>query len=231
MDNRSARWEFKDIGKKYGKLTAVKDLGTFWISGVKRRKIECICDCGNVHVATISHLKLGQVKSCGCLSNGSRVKAIEKCTKHELINHGLYKVWSSIQQRCYNPKHRSYKNYGGRGILMCEQWRENFYSFYQWAVANKWEQGKPIDRINNNGNYEPDNCRFVTIKENNRNKRKNINITFNGVTQCIAAWAADLNVDFKTLKYRLSNNQWSLEEALTTPKNTKYGKFKNRTLR
>ena len=94
----------------------------------------------------------------------------EKKTKHGLSRHRLYGVWRGMKLRCYNEKHEGYKNYGGRGIQVCDEWKSDFASFYEFCISKGWQKGLEIDRINNDGDYKPDNCRFVTPKENNQNK-------------------------------------------------------------
>lgn len=136
--------------------------------------------------------------------------------KHGFTDTPLYYVWCSIRQRCYNPKNPKYDIYGGKGVKMCESWKENFLEFLNWAINNGYEKGLSIDRIDGNGNYCPENCRWATSKEQNRNLAKNINITFGGKTMCLSAWAELLNINRHTLDQRLKKG-WSVERALTTP--------------
>lgn len=149
--------------KRFGKLICLNDIGKnkhgcyLW---------ECLCDCGNKVVAVAQDIKKGHTKSCGCL-------ILESITKHGLHGHPLYSVWRNIINRCnYNNKNnKNYKHYGGRGIKICDEWLNDFQVFYDWCVNNGWKSGLEIDRRNNNGNYEPSNCRFVTRKQNCRNTR------------------------------------------------------------
>jgi len=135
-------------------------------SGRKSRKALWKCFCGNEFESLIDNVKSGHTQSCGCYNK-------QRITKHGLYKHPLYKVWGGIIQRCYNPKHNKYKNYGGRGIKVCDEWKEDFKAFYDFAMAHGWKKGLEIDRINNDGDYEPNNCRFVSHAENNRNRRNN----------------------------------------------------------
>ena len=135
---------------------------------------ECVCRCGTIKNIRGSYLTSGHTKSCGCLSvemtnNRNRT--------HGLRNHPLYRVWYSIKARCYNPKRERFKDWGGRGITMCEEWRNNFKAFYDWAMANGYKEGLQIDREDNDGNYTPENCRFVTAKVNSNNRRTPITNT------------------------------------------------------
>jgi hypothetical protein len=132
-------------------------------SGHKARKALFRCYCGNEFETMIRDVKRGNTKSCGCYQ-------IEKVTTHGLIKHPLYRVWVSMNQRCYYPKHKYFHRYGGRNIQVCAEWRNDFKKFYDFCTQNGYQKGLQIDRINNDGNYEPDNCRFVTRAENNQNK-------------------------------------------------------------
>lgn len=134
----------------------------------------CECDCGNRKVITSYQLLSGDTKSCGCLGKENRTKSR---TKHHKTNTKLYYVWKGMKQRCYNPKNKYYYNYGGRGITICEEWKNDFGKFYEWAIKNGYDENAlhkscTIDRINNSGNYEPNNCRWVDMKTQSNNRRK-----------------------------------------------------------
>lgn len=125
---------------------------------------------------------------------------------HGLSNHLLYGIWSAMKDRCFNKKHKYYDNYGGRGIIMCEQWVNDFKSFYDWAI-DKWREGLEIDRINNDGNYEPDNCRFVSHKINSRNKSNNRKFEYMGLTQSVTEWAESMGIDYNILYREIIKNK------------------------
>ena len=164
----------KDLtGKKFGRLTVLKYHAT-----ISRQAMwECKCDCGKTKIVRGSHLTSGSIQSCGCLR-------IESVRKAKLV-HGdtggkktarLYGVWCNMKNRCYNKKVRSYKDYGARGIRICDDWKENYSSFKKWAFDNGYDcnaeyQQCTIDRIDNDGNYEPNNCKFSTSKEQCKNRR------------------------------------------------------------
>lgn len=130
----------------------------------------CKCDCGNKTIVTSTKLRIGHTRSCGCLS--------KEITSKMRRTHGgsrtdLYVMWSAMKRRCQKPNVKSYKDYGGRGISVCDEW-EDYAVFRKWANENGYEKGLSIDRIDNDGNYHPDNCRWVTQKENNENTRLNV---------------------------------------------------------
>lgn len=137
---------------------------------------------------------------------------------HGMRSHPLYGRWTAILARCTNPKVKSYYVYGGRGISICEEWRHDFQAFYDHVsqLSHYGEKGYTLDRIDNNRNYEPGNMRFVTRTGQNRNKRNNLLITYNGKTQCLSAWAGELNINRVTLSDRIRKG-WSIEQALTMP--------------
>ena len=168
---------------------------------------ECKCDCGNVRVVAGSELCRGRSKSCGCSpfakhGYARRTKGI----------HSAYSTWANMKQRCTNPKLKHYKNYGGRGIRVCKRWMESFAYF----LADMGEKPSPehsLERLDNNGGYNPDNCRWATRAEQSKNKRNNFLLTYNGQTKTISGWAKSLGIDRMTLKGRLRRG-WPLERAL-----------------
>lgn len=129
----------------------------------------CRCSCGNTCVKRGYHLRNGSVKSCGCLEKENLKKIHDLQIRHHQSKTPLYKVWKSMKSRCLNHNNKRYARYGGRGITICEDWLTRFEIFEKWALENGYTEGLTLDRINNDGNYCPENCRFVTIKKNNRN--------------------------------------------------------------
>lgn len=127
----------------------------------------------------------------------------------------IYTAWKNIKMRCYDPKIPGYKNYGARGIKMCDEWFNNFEAFYEWSLANGCEPGLTIDRIDNDGNYEPDNCRWVTQTVNANNRGDCVKLTHNGKTQTLAEWARELGMTHQAITDRYKSSNWSLEEMLT----------------
>ena len=152
-------------GQRFGMLTAIKPIG---LNNHGKMIWKCICDCGNTAMPVGSSLKSGNSKTCGC----TRMKNLRKSTtKHGFRHHPLYTVWRHMKNRCANSNNWAYKWYGGRGITVCDKWINDAKAFILWALDNGWEKGLQIDRIDNDGNYEPSNCRFVTPKENANNRR------------------------------------------------------------
>lgn len=145
--------------KRFGRLTAVCRNGSQYGNAAW----DCVCDCGNIVNVPSNRLISRNTKSCGCLEREQRVA---RMTTHNLTNTSLYTTWESMKKRCYYPKHPGYKNYGGKGVIICEEWKTDFKKFYDWAMKNGYSEGLTLDRINPNGNYEPGNCQWLTLSEN-----------------------------------------------------------------
>lgn len=137
-----------------------------------------------------------------------------KHEKHGMYGTKLYKTWNNMISRCYCPSFQRFYNYGGRGITVCEEWRNSFVAFMNWAFANGYEEHLTLDRINNDGNYEPSNCRWITNKEQQYNKRSNRYVTYNGKTLTVKEWSDITGINQRTLGLRLDKG-WSAEQALT----------------
>ena len=179
-------------GQKFGRLTVISYAGN---NRDNKALWNCVCECGNEVVARMDSLKSGDKQSCGCLNNEKRAQRfIERNMKHGLRHTRLYIVWCDMRRRCNNDKAHEYKNYGGRGIRVCEEWNNDFKSFYDWSMANGYnenaERGEcTIDRIDVNGDYTPGNCRFVDLMVQGGNKRNNRLITHNGEKKTQSEWA------------------------------------------
>lgn len=195
-------------GNKYGKLTVIrKDVS---ING--RMYWECECECGNHTFVSGGNLKTGEVKSCGCLVfNATHSKT------HGLSNTKEYKIWSAIKSRCYNSNNKSYADYGGRGIKMCDEWKNSFESFYDWVSKTRDSTEKSIDRIDNDKDYSPENCKWSTHKEQTNNRRICHQFTHNGKTQSLSLWCDELGLDYKRTHNRIFKLGWSFEKSISTP--------------
>lgn len=197
---------FKNLtGKRFGRLVVLER-----VENNKRQQAQwlCKCDCGNTKVICAASLKKGSTRSCGCLIH-------EINSTHSLRKTRLYNIWRGIKIRCFNQNSRAYKNYGGNGITMYNEWKDNFKSFYDWSMSNGYTDELSIDRIDNNKGYFPDNCRFVDKIVQANNKRNNRLLTYNGETHTVAEWGRILNISRSTLFSRL-NMGWTVERMLTT---------------
>lgn len=197
-------------GQRFGRLEVIG------FHGLERRQAmwDCRCDCGNMCVKRGYLLRSGQTVSCGCILHDI---LIERNTVHGLSKHPVYNIWQHMKKRCYNKNCLDYKDYGGRGITVCDEWKDDFRSFYDWSMANGWEKGLYIDRINNDGNYEPSNCRWTTMTVQANNTRRIHAITYNGKTQSMMDWCEELDLDYYCTRSRINNYNWSVEKAFTTP--------------
>lgn len=170
--------------QKFGMLTAIKR-----VENHKNGKTqwECTCDCGNTTIVQTYLLTKGITKSCGCKSG----------EKHGMTGTRLYEIWVNMKTRCYNKNNIAYKNwYGDRGIKICDEWHHSFTNFYKWAIKNGYEDNLTIDRIDVNGNYEPSNCRWITMKKQCNNKRDNIYLTINNETHTLKEWCGIKDVSY-----------------------------------
>lgn len=201
----------KDLtGQRFGRLLVVAPTN----KRTKNRRVifECVCDCGNTCYSVGQSLLSGAKQSCGCLqkelaSNGNKT--------HGQTHSRLYSIWSGMKTRCNNENEKIYKRYGALGVTVCEEWKR-FEPFYEWAMNNGYTDRLTLDRKDNDKGYSPDNCRWVTMKEQENNRRNNRLLTYNGETKTISQWANDTGIKYTTL-YRRITNGWTAESALTTP--------------
>lgn len=173
----------------------------------------CKCRCGNITIVRGSHLTSGNTRSCGCLD---REAVARNNYKHGMWSTRIYNIWRKMKDRCYNPKSGSYRYYGQKGIKVCDAWL-TFEGFYKWVKTTNYNDTLSIDRINSLGNYEPSNCRWATIKEQNNNTSKNHFITVGNETRTLQGWADETGLHRSTIGSRLQNG-WDMEDAVLMPK-------------
>ena len=189
-------------GKKFGKLEVIGVHDT----GSRKTYYVCQCDCGNVKVVRADALISGATKSCGCIKKEQDKANLTANHSHKMSGTRIYETWQDMKRRCYNKQNARYDRYGGRGITICEEWLNNFQSFYDWAISNGYSDDLTIDRIDNDGNYEPSNCRWSTAKEQCNNRGSNINITIGNATKSLMRWCEIFNVDYKKVYARYKRN-------------------------
>lgn len=199
---------------RFGKLVAIKEVEPrISPSGKVFRRYLCQCDCGNTTIATMEHLKSGHTKSCGCYKHEWTK---QNCVKHGQTGSRLYQIYQHMKERCYKQDNKSYHRYGGRNITICEEWLgdNGFQHFFDWAIANGYNDTLTIDRIDNDGNYEPSNCRWATREQQMNNVSYNVRLTYNGETHTIAEWSKITGIDQDTIQSRNKYHDMSIEEVL-----------------
>lgn len=194
-------------GQRFGRLLTVKFCG-----GSKHPVWRCVCDCGKTTSASATQLSRASKRSCGCLR---RELTSTRSTKHALSRSKVYNTWIRIKARCFNKKCVDFPNYGGRGITMCREWEESFERFLA-DVGFPPSKHHSIDRIDNNGNYEPGNCRWAIQRVQVNNTRANRFVTYKGQHKTLADWARKLGLPYGGLQHRL-NRDWPVDEAFERP--------------
>lgn len=197
------------IGLKFNRLTILEDLGMV----NNRHQVKVRCDCGVIKSVRLDGIKDNTTKSCGCLNEETPMPTR---TTHGLRYHPLYCIWKDIKARCFNEKNPAYKYYGERGISIYYPWEKNFITFFIWAMSNGWEQGLEIDRKDNNGNYDPNNCRCVKPIINIRNRSNTIFIVNNGVKKTLAEWAEIYGINYKLMYERFIKKNQSFSDSVRT---------------
>lgn len=192
-------------GQRFGRWVVVeldvKKKRTHWV---------CRCDCGNVKSVIGGNLRRGKTISCGC-HRKEYLKELK--TIHGQRRTRLFGIWSKMKERCYKPNTKGYKDYGGRGITVCDEWRNDFVAFHRWAMANGYDETLTIERINNNAGYSPDNCKWATRFEQNSNKRNNHYITIDGLSKTVSEWARVSGISRKTIQSRIAYG-WNDEDLI-----------------
>lgn len=218
--------QFKDrSGQRFGRLLVIEEAERPANCHAPKIYWRCRCDCGNVVVVDVDSLRQGNTKSCGCLRKEVIAQAGGKRRTHGMTRSPEYRAWIGMKVRCYVPTNKDYAQWGGRGITVCERWRESFEAFYQ-DMGPRPGPRYSIDRIDNNGPYSPENCRWATYSEQNYNQRparppaKFPRYTFDGKTLTLAQWARETNIPYRALAKRIYRG-WSIEKAINTPMHSK----------
>lgn len=193
-------------GQRFGNLTVIRE------NGHKGKEVTwlCKCDCGNYTTVIGHNLKRGHTKSCGCSQ-----------TTHGESKMRLYRIWLRIKDRTLNKNSHAYKRYGERGITICDEWKNSFEAFRDWAIENGYSDELSIDRIDNDRGYYPANCRWADVKTQSNNRSSCHLLTYNGETKNITQWAEKIGMNPITLESRIKNG-WTIEKALTTPVDKRY---------
>ena len=203
----------KDLtGKRFGRLVVIglqpsETRKTYWI---------CQCDCGNIKVVRSDSLQCGSIRSCGCLKKEQDEKNLSQGNGHrkyaetgfKVGGTRLYSIWQGIKSRCYNEHNARYDRYGGRGIKVCDEWRNDFVNFYNWAIKNGYSADLTIDRINNDGDYCPENCHWATAKEQCNNRSTNILIKIGNATKTLTQWCEIFELNSAAVLARYNRHEF-----------------------
>lgn len=192
-------------GKRFGNLVVI-GLDT---ASDRRTKFICACDCGNVKSIRSDALLSAATTSCGCAKKKQDAINLSKHHSHKMSGTRIYSIWQGMKGRCFNEKDARYSSYGGRGIIVCDEWKNDFTSFYNWAIGNGYSDSLTIERINNDGNYEPSNCRWATNEEQCNNRRTNIKIKIGNSERTLKEWCDIFELDYKTINARYHRNEFN----------------------
>lgn len=202
--------KFVDLtGKRFNNLTVISRVENTESGAIKWN---CLCDCGNYTIVRGDNLKSNSVKSCGCLNKKPAYNRIHGESKTT-----LYRKWQSMKRRCYDKNASNYKNYGARGIKVCDEWKNDFLAFKKWVLETRTDEALTIERIDVNGDYCPENCIWLDKKGQSNNRRNCLMYTYNGKTQNLMQWCEELGLDYKLVYERLKRDNWSFEKAISTP--------------
>lgn len=201
------------VGKQFGQWSVIERAennkygNSQWV---------CQCNCDAKTIQVILGYRLRNQSSVRCQLCANKLNS-EYHTKHGGKGTRLYSIWKGIKSRCNNPNNQAYEYYGAKGVRVCDEWKESFETFKNWSVQNGYSDNLTIDRIDTNGNYEPSNCRWVSMEDQNKNKTSNVILTYNNESHTLSEWSQITGIHRKTIKSRIDRNGWSIERALTTP--------------
>ncbi len=189
-------------GQIFGRLTVI----SFSHREANRYYWLCKCVCGVEKLVQVANLKSGSTKSCGCNMTKANLR-------HGFRYSRLYIIYEGMMARCYNDKYPNYRNWGGRGITVCDDWKNDRTTFFNWALTRGYDKDLQLDRRDNELGYSPENCRFVSRKQNCRNKKNNLLITYGGETRSLAEWCDLLNIKYRITQQRITKLKWDAERA------------------
>jgi len=198
-------------GKTFNRLTVKRS-----VIVNRKTKWECECSCGKTTIVEGLALINGHTKSCGCLHKDAMAERAKRAKTYGFTRHRLYTCYYRMRRRCERPTDPSYPRYGGRGIKVCDEWKNDIMAFINWGIENGYQEGLSIDRIDNDGDYTPDNCRWADATTQSNNRRTNQYITFDGESHTYAEWGRITGISPLTIRSRIVDLGWSVEEALTT---------------
>lgn len=189
-------------GQKFGLLTVLgleetNTRKTYW---------KCLCECGNIKTVRSDSLQCGAIKSCGCIKKQQDRINLTANHSHKMSKTRLYHIWQGMKSRCSNPNNPDYQRYGGRGITVCKEWKNSFSEFMKWANKSGYSETLSIDRIDYNGNYEPNNCRWATPKQQSNNRSSNHLVTIGNETMTISQWCEKYGIKLSVIKGKIRNN-------------------------
>ena len=186
------------LGQRFGRLTVIERMP----NNIRKQAMwKCVCDCGKEVIVVAGHLRSGHTQSCGCYGHE---RSAEYHTTHGMSDTRLHRVYHTMKGRCYNPTDKKYYRYGARGITVCDEWLNNPKAFFDWALSHGYKDGLSIDRIDNDGNYCPENCRWADDFTQANNKSNNTRYEHNGVTKTVREWATELGISYSAAKSRIA---------------------------
>lgn len=200
-------------GKTFSRLYVIGVADT----GTRKTYYYCKCICGKMKTVRSDSLIDGTVRSCGCMKLEQDRINLEAAHTHKQSGTRLYEIWQGMKTRCYRSTDARYHRYGGRGITMCDEWKNDFIAFYNWANANGYSDLLSIDRVDNDGNYEPSNCKWSTMEEQCNNRETNIRITIGNATKTLTQWCDIFQLEYATIHGRYTRNGFSGIDDLFSP--------------